>query len=133
MANRTNTAIVKEGYAAIGRGDIPSLLNMMAEDIEIRFPGPSEIPFAGTFRGHPGVGEFFQAIGTNVDIHEFEPREFFADDDTVIALGHERLTARATGTTWETDWVMAWTVRDGKIRLLREYHQTDAIADAFRN
>lgn len=133
MSAHTNTQVVQQAYTAIAQGDIPSLLGAMAEDVEIRFPGPPTIPFAGTFRGHSGVGDFFQSIGANVDIHEFQPREFIADgDDVVVVLGHEHLTARPTGHSWESDWAMAWTVSNDKITLLREYHQTDAIAEAFQ-
>jgi uncharacterized protein len=131
MPAQRNTDLVKQIYAAIGKGDIPSVLGAMAENVEIRFPGPTHVPFAGTFRGRSGASDFFGAIGTNVDVHEFEPREFIEDGDLVVVLGHERLTARSTGRSWETDWAMAWTVRDGRISLVREFHQTDAIAAAF--
>jgi len=133
MSTPSNVELVQQVYAAIGRGDIPRVLDAMAEDVEIHVPGPPEIPFAGTFKGHAGVAAFFQAIGTNAEIHEFQPREFVAGDDAVVVLGRERLTARATAATWETDWAMAWTLRDGKVSLLREYHQTDAIAKAFQS
>jgi uncharacterized protein len=132
MATQTNVELVQQVYAAIGHGDIPRVLDAMAEGVEIRVPGPPEIPFAGTFQGHAGVATFFEALVASVEIHEFEPRQFVADDDTVVVLGRERLTAKATGHTWETDWAMAWTVRNGKVSLLREYHQTDAIAGAFQ-
>lgn len=132
MTTQGNAELVERIYEAIGRGDIPNVLAAMADDVEIRFPGPPKIPFAGTFKGHPGVGEFFAAIGANVEVHEFEPREFIAQGEVVVVLGHERLTAKPTGRTWDTDWAMAWTVKDGKVGLLHEYHQTDAIAAAFK-
>lgn len=131
MAAQTNIELIQRAYGAIGRGDISGLLDLMADDVEIQFPGPPTIPFAGTHQGHRGVGDFFQSIGANVDIHAFEPREFIADGDVVVVLGNERLSARPTGRSWETDWAMAWTVRDNEICLLREYHQTNAIAQAF--
>jgi len=132
MTTQTNVELVQQVYAAIGRGDIPRVLDAMAEDVKIYVPGPPEIPFAGTFQGHTGVATFFEALVTNAEIHEFEPQQFVAADETVVVLGRERLTARTTGHTWETDWAMAWTVRNGKVSLLREYHQTDAIAGAFQ-
>lgn len=126
-----NVQLVQQIYSAIGRGDIPGVVGMMAADVEIHLPGPSEIPFAGTYAGHEGVGQFFQAIGANAEVLRFEPREFIAQDDHVVVLGHERLTARPTGRSWETDWAMVWTVRDGKVASLREFHETGAIAAAF--
>ncbi len=127
-----NIKLVQEIYAAVGRGDISAVVDRMTDDIEIEVPGPAEIPFAGDFHGADGVGLFFQAIGANADVHVLEPREFIADTERVVVLGHEKLTAKRTGRTWETDWAMVWTTRDGKVSRLREYHQTDAIAAAFR-
>lgn len=132
-SEQNNVQVVQQAYAAIGRGDIPALLAMMTEDVEIELPGPSEIPFSGTYSGYDGVGRFFQAIGTSADIRDFEPDEFIAQGDRVVVLGRERLTAKTTGRSWETDWAMVWHVRDGKIARLREFHETGAIAAAFRS
>lgn len=126
-----NVQLVQQVYAAIGRGDIPAVVAMMTDDVEARFPGPSRIPFAGTYRGRDGVGRFFQAIGANAEVHRFEPQEFIAEGDQVVVLGRERLTAKPTNGSWESDWAMVWTVRDGKVSLLREFHETYAIAHAF--
>lgn len=126
-----NVQRVQKVYEAIGRGDIPAVTGMMTEDVEIRLPGPAVIPFAGTYRGPDGVGRFFQALGANVAIHQFEPREFIAQGDQVAVLGHEQLTATPTGRSWETDWAMVWTIRNGQVCLLREFHETAAIAAAF--
>lgn len=127
-----NVQLVQQIYAAIGRGDVPAVIDMMADDIEIHVPGPSEIPFAGTYREHEGVGHYFHAIGTNTDILQFEPRDYIAQDDQVVVVGDERLRSKSTDRSWETGWAMVWTVRDGKVAVLREFHQTAAIAAAFR-
>lgn len=129
-----NVEVVKQAYDAITRGDLPGLLAEMGDDVEIRFPGPSAIPFAGTYSGHEGVGRFAKDLVDNIDweTREFQPREFIAQMDQVVVLGDERLTSKPTGRSWQTEWAMVWTVRDGKIFLLREFHQTDAIAAAFR-
>ncbi|MFW6034584.1 MAG: nuclear transport factor 2 family protein [bacterium] len=129
-----NVKLVQDVYAAIGRGDVPAVLGMLAEDVEIQLPGPDEIPFAGTYRGHDGFTRFATAMAGSIDwdTRKFEVRELIAEGDQVVALGHEQLTALPTGRSWETDWAMAWTVRDGKVTRLREYHQTDAIAAAYR-
>ncbi len=45
----------------------------------------------------------------------FEPREFFAQDDTVVVLGHYRFRVKTTGIAYDTDWAMVWKLRDGKV------------------
>lgn len=127
----SNTELVQQIYAAIARGDIGAVITMMTDDVEIHVPGPDVIPFTGTFRGPEGVGHFFQAIGANAEVASLEPTEFIADDDQVVVLGNENLTAASTGRSWSTEWAMVWTIVEGKVSRLREFHQTHAIAAAF--
>ena len=134
MQQDQNERLVRAVYAAIGSGDVPAVLGMLAEHVEIEFPGPPEIPFAGHYHGHDGFVQFATALGNSIewDTRKLEPREFIARDDQVVVLGGEQLTAKPTGRSWQTDWAMIWTVRNGRVVRLREFHQTDAIAAAYR-
>lgn len=131
IVSKDNVELVKNAYGAIGQGDIETVIAMMADDVEIHFPGPAQIPFAGTYRGPGGVGEFFTKLGMNATVEYFEPIEFISDGDKTVVIGRERLTAKSSGRSWETGWAMMWTVRDGAIARLDEYHETAAIASAF--
>jgi ketosteroid isomerase-like protein len=75
---RTNAEVVRETYEAVGRGDIPALLELLTDDVEWTFQGPYVIPFSGTRRGREGVAEFFSLVGENLKFERFEPREFVA-------------------------------------------------------
>jgi ketosteroid isomerase-like protein len=129
MGTQENVQLVKDGYAAFGRGDVAGLLALLAEDVEWQIPGPG-LPLAGTYRGHEGVANFFQKLSQEADILDFQPREFVADGDHVLVIGWESARVKATGRTAEVDWVMSFTVRNGKIALFREFTDTKAIADA---
>jgi uncharacterized protein len=59
MSVQENVQIVKDAYAAFGRGDMPGLLALFAEDIEWITPGEA-LPLAGTYRGLAGVAVFFR-------------------------------------------------------------------------
>ena len=39
MSTQENVQVVKDGYAAFSRGDIPGLLALLAEDVEWHIPG----------------------------------------------------------------------------------------------
>jgi ketosteroid isomerase-like protein len=54
MSTRENVDIVKEFFAAIGRGNKQGLLALVAEDVEWIIPG-EDWPLAGTYRGHAGL------------------------------------------------------------------------------
>ncbi len=115
MAEQENTEIVKGIYEAFGRGDIPTILNSLADNIEWIVSGHEDgIPYAGTYRGREAVGQFFSVLGDNVDYSLFEPREFIAQGERVAVFGHYRGTVRPSGNAVETEWAMSWTLHDGK-------------------
>ena len=51
MSTQENVQVVKDFFAAMGRGDRQGLLALSAEDIEWIIPGENW-PLAGTHRGH---------------------------------------------------------------------------------
>jgi ketosteroid isomerase-like protein len=130
MSTAENLQLVKDGYAAFGRGDLPGLLSLLAEDVVWDMPGEG-LPIAGSYRGRDGVASFFQKLQQEADILEFQPREFLAEGDRVLVVGWERMKIKATGRGADIDWVMAFTIRDGKIAKFREYTDTKAIADTY--
>ena len=130
MSTAENLQLVKDGYAAFGRGDLPGLLSLLAEDVVWDIPGDG-LPMAGSFRGQDGVASFFEKLQRETDILEFQPREFLGDGDRVLVVGWERVKIKATGRGAEINWVMSFTIRDGKIAAFREYTDTKAIADAY--
>lgn len=132
MGAAENVQVVKEGYAAFGRGDIPGLLAQLSLDIEWHSPGTG-LPLSGTYRGHAGVTNFFQKLAQEAEILDFQPREFIAEGDRVIVVGSERAKIRATNRTIDLDWIMSFTVRNGKIAVFREYTDTKALADAYES
>jgi uncharacterized protein len=130
MSTAENLRLVKDGYAAFGRGDLPGLLSLLAEDVVWDMPGDG-LPIAGSYRGRDGVASFFEKLRQQADILEFQPREFLADGDRVLVVGWERMKIKATGRGADIDWVMSFTIRNGKIAAFRQYTDTKAIADAY--
>lgn len=131
MAEHDNVRIVREGYEAFGRGDIAGLLDRVTDDVEWISAGSSEIPYAGRFRGRDRVREFFTTLAANVDFQTFEPREFIAQGDTVVVLGHEVARAKSTTRQMSGEWAMVFRMRDGKIARFQEYSDTENAAAAF--
>jgi uncharacterized protein len=130
MSVKENVQTAKDAYAAFGRGDIQGLLAFFAEDIEWIAPGEG-LPLAGTYRGLAAVAGFFQKISETLEISFFEPREFMAQGDRVLVVGFNRGRVKATNRTFEEHWVMALTVRNGKLTNVQEYLDTLALAQAF--
>src|ERR1700736_3825123 len=90
MQEEQNTKIVQDAYAAFGRGDIQALLVSISDDvvwIGVYGTGP-HVPTSGERRGKAAVAEFFKQVAANVSFSQFEPKEFIATGDKVVALGH---------------------------------------------
>ena len=119
-------AIVQEVYQAFGRGDIPALLDLLADEVDWKFVGSPRIPYSGLRRNAQEVARFFEEVAQADDIHVFEPREFIDAGESVVVLGFERYTARVEGTTFESEWVHVFTVRHGKVTRWRGFYDTAA-------
>ena len=133
MHEAENTKVVQDAYAAFGRGDIPALLGYMADDIHWRpvIGTAKHVPFSGERRGKAAVGEFFKQVSESEDFQQFEPREFVAQGEKVVTLGHYRAVAKATGKTFESDFVMVFTLRGGKVAAFQEFTDSAGINEAF--
>jgi ketosteroid isomerase-like protein len=132
MGEQQTMAVVKESFAAVGRGDNPALLRTLTEDVEWVVPGPTVVPMTGTHRGKAGVERYYGLLRERLDVMQFEPREFYAQGDTVVVLGYFKGRVKATDRVYESDWALVYTVRDGKISRCREYYDTSAQVAAFR-
>jgi ketosteroid isomerase-like protein len=128
-----NTRVVQSAYEAFGRGDIAALAEVMADDIEWVDPGdPDDDPNAGMFKGKDAVLGWFGGVASTLDYTMFEPREFVAQDDKVVALVYSEATVRDTGRAFVNPEAHVWTFRDGKIARFQSYHDTAAAAAAHR-
>jgi ketosteroid isomerase-like protein len=129
MSTEKNVQIVKDFFAAIGRGDKESLLALVAEDIEWIIPG-KDWPLAGTHRGRAGVAEAFRKASEEVPFSYPEPPEYVAQGDRVLAIGFAKGKITATNRAVEDHFVFAITLRNGKLSNIREYIDTQALARA---
>ena len=107
--------VVQQAYHAFGRGDVPAILDLVADQVDWKFCGPRSLPYTGTFRGREQLGRWFASIPTVDDVQAFEPREFIDAGEHVTVLGWERTAARPSGKVFETEWVHVFTVRGGRI------------------
>jgi ketosteroid isomerase-like protein len=129
MSTQENVQIVKDLFAAMGRGDKQGLLALSTEDIEWIIPGENW-PLAGTHRGHAGLADLLQKASEMLEISYPEPPEFVAQGDRVLVVGFARGKVKATNRTFEDHFVFAITVRNGKLTNIREYVDTQALARA---
>lgn len=132
MSERENTKQIQKMYAAFGKGEIATILDSVTDDVDWQVLGPKEIPHAGPHRGRDAVASFFQKVVEGSEILQFEPREYVAQGEKVVALGYYRGKAKATGRMYEAEWAMVFSFRDGKVFRFREYVDTANLVAAYQ-
>ena len=124
------TEVAQTMYAAFGRGDIQTLLDLVTDDIEWIHRGSIGLPYMGTFRGKAALLQWFGHVAEFDGIQVFEPREFLEGANHVTVLGWERTQALPGGGVFETDWVHVMTLRDGKVCRFVGAYDTAAVLKA---
>ena len=121
----TSVDIVKSMYEAFGRRDLELIFSRLAPDCRWVCPGEG-LPNAGVYTGPAGAAEFFRKLVQSEEITRFEPREFFANGDNVVALGVEEIRVHATGKAASTSWAMLFRFRGGLVTHFEIYLDTAA-------
>jgi uncharacterized protein len=131
MSEQDNVAVVRRAYENFKGGDIKGILDSLTDEVDWRLPEMEGVPFAGVRRGREGVGGFFSTLAESQESVSFEPREFVAQGDKVIALGTYLWRVKKTGREYGGDWAHVFTIRDGKIDGFHEYMDSAAAHAAF--
>jgi ketosteroid isomerase-like protein len=135
MNEHENVQVVKDLFAAVGRGDLQSALAVLAEDVDWQSPAtrtyPAEITWASPRHTREQVTQFFQELNERVQTEPFEISAIIAQGERVVVEGGNRGRARVTGRVYEHDWVMVFTIHDGRIVRHRHYYDTSDVVIAF--
>jgi hypothetical protein len=119
-----NVDVINSAYAAFANGDIPGLLDLLADDVE--WSSPATLPHGGHFHGKDGALEFFEGIGGLWEALTVTPDAVGeAGSDRVLALVSASGTRRAGGAV-SYGAMHTFVVRDGKVTSFREFVDLDA-------
>lgn len=124
-----NEDLVREAFAAFGRGDIEALQRQyLAPDICWHFPGRSAL--AGD---HEGVARVAEMLGRPSELsggtHRIELHDVIGNDEHVVALHTTR--AERAGRQLEVNAVHVFHVRDGKVTEAWTHHGDLYSVDEF--
>ena len=128
MSSERNLATVQGIYEAFGKGDVPGLLEPLADDVVFEeWPDHSAqkagVPWFAERRGHDGAGEFF-ALAGGWEIHDFQVKSMMAGGNQVVV--EVVMDATPTGGShFRDEELHLWTFGDdGKVKRLRHYVDT---------
>jgi uncharacterized protein len=112
-----NVELVQSAYEAFGRGDIPAILDLLADDVDWNVT--EVLPQGGHWSGKQDVGGFFEKVGAVWQDLSVDVEDVCASGDRVCMIG--RGAGKHDGADAWFGFVHVWTVRDGKVAAFREY------------
>jgi uncharacterized protein len=112
MAGHPNVARIKDGYAALAKGDFAALNDLFAGDL--LWPEPGRNQLAGDCRGRAAVyGYFGQLMEVTEGSFHLDLQAVFADDERGVALVVS--TASRGGRSVKANDAHIFHLRDGKV------------------
>ncbi len=128
--SQENVEIVRNAFAAYGRGDIEGVLRLCEEDIVI--VQPPDLPgVPPEQRGHRGVVESFSIWPEQWDDYRIELlRIAGAPGDKVFVTTRTRGRGKQSGVAVDMEFSFVFTVREAKISEWRLFVREDQALDA---
>lgn len=127
MSADDNLNTVRKIYEAFGTGDVPTILDCLADDVDWHPDASGDAaPWWPARKGKDAVTGFFQAIGENLEVTRFEPVGMAANDsDEVMVLIRWGAKSTATGREISMHIHHYWHFKDGKVD---HYHGSEDTA-----
>ncbi len=126
MSAETNIALIQKIYAAFGRGDVPTMLELMADDVDwgIESHEAPEVPWHGTGTGKKFVAKFFGTLGRECTFPRFEPSGFLASDTAVACLVTFEVLVKKNGRKAVENAIHHFTIQNGRVTKWRGWEDT---------
>ncbi len=134
MSADDNIKTIAQVYDAFGRGDVAAILDAVTDDVDWASEAAlNAAPWWGVRHGKEAVAAFFTEFGSTMEVDEFTPVSFAANETDVLTVVRFRVRSRATGKSAAMDLHHIFTFRDGKIAYYRgteDTAQTEAVLRA---
>jgi uncharacterized protein len=134
MSADANIKAVEAAYEAFGRGDVAAILDMVTDDVDWAAEAASPTaPWYGVRHGKAAVAQFFTDFGSAMEVDEFTPLTFAANDTDVLTVVRCRTRSRRTGKSAAMDLHHFFRFTGGKIAYYRGTEDTAQTEAALRD
>ncbi len=126
---RNNVETVNSIYDAFGKGDVPTIMNYLAEDVQWEQWADNSaqkagVPWMQEQKGRQGATEFFKIVG-GLDVKDFQVLSIMANETQVAVEFIFEAQVPSTGGHYRDEEIHLWTFNDeGKVIRLRHYADT---------
>jgi ketosteroid isomerase-like protein len=133
MSGSKNIETIKNVYAAFGRGDVGAILAVVTDDVTWGTETVAkDAPWWGIRKGKEQVGSFFEELGKTMEVEDFTPLTFAADDNgDVLTVVRYAARSRETGKAATMEIHHWFQFTNGKISRYRGTEDTIATAAAL--
>lgn len=117
-------------YQAFGKGDVPTILSHMADDVQWEqwadnTAQKAGVPWLAARNGKEGVLAFFQYLGTQMQVTDFQVLSMMAGGNQVAVEFVIEANIPSTGGHFRDEELHLWTFNDaGQVTRLRHYTDT---------
>ena len=123
--------VVRRFYNALERGDVPSVLATLDENVEWteaeRFPY-----YTGTWRGPEAVFQnLLVRVANDWDSFAAPPSDFVSEGNRVVALGTYLGTYKKTGRQISVPYAHVWTVTGETLSKFVQFTDTAKVLEAL--
>jgi uncharacterized protein len=120
-------------YEAFGRGDVAAVLDAVTDDVDWAAEATSSAaPWYGVRHGKDAVAAFFAEFGSAMEVEEFTPVSFAANDSDVLTVVRFRARSRANGRSVQMNLHHYFKFRDGKVAYYRGTEDTAQTESVLR-
>lgn len=124
-----NIDIVRRGYDAWNRGDLPGVLELV--DPSFEWHEASEVPGGVHVYTRGQFESYLMSLGRHWETFRFEPQELREAGDLVLAEVLELGRGRASGVEVAQSFVHVWTMRNRRACRMQAYlDKRDAMREA---
>jgi ketosteroid isomerase-like protein len=126
---------VQSIYAAFGRGDLPAILDALADDVAWDQRTPSHgLPWYQPRSGRDEVTGFFADLMENAVLHRLEPLNFLTGGNQVAAVMDYAIEVKGSPEVIEDIEIHLWTFdQHGKISAFNHVCDRHAQVVAYRS
>ncbi len=124
-----NVATVNRIYEAFGKGDIPTIIDCLADNVQWEQWADNSaqkagVPWMQTQKGKQGVLDFFKIAG-ELEVKDFQVLSIMANETKVTAEIIFEARVPSTGNHYRDEEIHLWTFNEeGKVIGLRHYADT---------
>jgi ketosteroid isomerase-like protein len=97
MSAEQNVATIQAVYEAFGKGDVETILNAVADNVDWATDGVPIAPWYGVRNGRDGVASFFADVSDAMEVKDFGLEAIGSSESEVFAFLRFAFRAKSTG------------------------------------